>query len=242
MSIELIEEGGAEMKLKHNIALLMIISIFLLAVIGITELPFNQPQNMKVDQRQLPTFTDANNVEIIWDVSGSMWGKVEKNKKYLRAKKALKDIVMMIPDHVNIGLRTFGKGEDSDRSTNLVVNIATNNKSTLLAKINNLKPAGKSPIGKALSQAGVDLINLDGNNHILLVTDGRDTGNIVPSRVADRLSKNGIYIHVLKIGAVGNQQRAVLKSIARLGGGRYFTYSERHAVVPTMNLVESTDN
>lgn len=75
-----------------------------------------------------------------------------------------------------------------------------------------------------------------------MVTDGRDTGNIVPSRVADRLSKNGIYIHVLKIGAVGNQQRAVLKSIARLGGGRYFTYSERHAVVPTMNLVESTDN
>ncbi|MBM7624498.1 vWA domain-containing protein [Sporohalobacter salinus] len=227
------------MKLKHNVTLLTIILIFLLAIIGITELPFNQSREIKVDQRQLPTFINASNVEIIWDVSGSMWGEVKKNRKYLRAKEVLTGVVESIPSHVNIGLRIFGTEEFSDSSTSLAVNVSQNNKSSLLEKINNLKPAGKSPIGKALSQAGIDLINLNGNNHILLVTDGRDTGNIVPNRVARRLHKNGIYVHVLQIGKANDKEKEVLKSVANLGGGKYFTYSDRHAVVSTMNLVNN---
>lgn len=226
------------MRIKYNMVLLVIVAFLLIAIIGITGLPDEQSREMKVNKEQLPAFVDANNVEIVWDVSGSMWGKVAKNRKYLRARQVLREIVSSIPDNVKVGLRVFGINDSQDEVTKLAVKVAKNNKPQLLERIKSLKPAGESPIGKALLKARDDLKGLKGNNHILLVTDGKDTGNIMPGKIAKQLYNQGIQIHVLQVGSSKEVTKIKLKSIAKLGGGKYFTYSDRHKVVPTMNLTE----
>lgn len=216
--------------------LLVIILFLLVAIIGIIGLPIDKVQEVKVNKEQLPTFVEAHNVEIVWDVSGSMWGKVAEDRKYLRSKKVLIDIIESIPSNVNVGLRIFGAKNSKHKTTNLNVKATTNNRNKLLEKVKQLNPAGKSPIGKALIEASRDLVNLEGNNHILLVTDGKDTGNIMPGRVANRLRGQGIRVHILYVGNPQEKVEINLKSIAQLGGGKYFVYSEKDKVVPTMNL------
>ncbi len=226
------------MRIKHNMILLVIITCLLVAIVGITNWPEDRTQEVNVNNKQAPIFSEANNIEIIWDVSGSMWGKVDNERKYLRAKKALGDIINTIPTNVSIGLRTIGSQKGSTDLTNLVVDIAKNNKQNLLNNIESLKPTGKSPIGKAMLEASDDLSNLEGNKHILLVTDGKDTGKVMPSKVANQIYNKGIRVHVLQIGINESVVNLKLQSIAQLGGGKYFTYSEKDKVVPTMNLIE----
>lgn len=228
------------MRVKDNMALLGILAVLLVVIIAITGFPLSgdRSQEVKVSKEQPPTFVDANNLEIIWDVSGSMWGEVAKDRKYLRSKKALKNIINSVPDNVNIGLRIFGNNKSQNGVTRLIVSGTKDNRIRLLEKIKNLTPAGKSPIGKALMEVSEDFKNSRGNKHILLVTDGIDTGNIMPEKVVNKLHKQGIKVHVLHVGSQKEQVNMKLKSIAQLGGGKYFTYSERNKVVPTMNLVE----
>jgi len=225
-------------RIKHNMILLVIIACLLIAIVGITNWPADRTQEVNVNNEQTPNFSEANNIEIIWDVSDSMWGKVDNERKYLRAKKALVDIINSIPTNVNIGLRTIGNQKGSNGSTKLVVNITKNNKQNLLDNIESLRPTGKSPIGKAMLEASDDLSNLEGNKHILLVTDGKDTGKVMPSKLANQIYDKGIRVHVLQVGSNENVINLKLQSIAQLGGGKYFTYSEKDKVVPTMNLIE----
>jgi Ca-activated chloride channel family protein len=236
-----VKEGGdsLDMRIRHNITLLIIVVCLLIMIVGITGLPDKQVREMKVNNEQLPKFVDANNIEIIWDVSGSMWGKVADDRKYLRSKKVLVDIINSIPNNVNVGLRVFGNKNSNMEPTQLAIKAGKNNRVKLLEKVRNLKPAGKSPIGKALQEASKDLINLEGNKHVLLLTDGVDTGSVMPEKVSNKLYNENIRVHVLKIGNPEDKLDIKLKSIARLGGGKYFTYFDRNKVIPTMNL--STD-
>ncbi|MGM0471206.1 MAG: vWA domain-containing protein [Bacillota bacterium] len=225
------------MRIKYNLILLVIIAALLLAIVEFVSWPLHRPQDLRVNQDQLATLSEVNNLEIVWDVSGSMWGKLDENRKYTTSQQILNELVIAIPEHVKIGLRVFG-AEKMINHHQLAVNVSTNNQDKLLTQISNLQPAGRSPIGQALSQAGLDLIDLEGNNHILLVTDGKDTGNLNPVRVASRLCRNGVQVHILYVGKLAVTEEKLLQEVAEAGGGKYFTYSNHQVVVPTMNLID----
>ncbi|GAB6098412.1 hypothetical protein JCM16358_02910 [Halanaerocella petrolearia] len=232
------------MRLKQNITLIFLITCLISFIIGVdaldilsfpttkTSLPGKE---IKVIKPQLP-IQQQDNVEIIWDVSGSMWAKVDNSNKLSISRKVIKTIVNQLPHKVKLGIRVFGSKIDKNNQSVLAIPLGRNNHKELLGLVNQVIPAGKSPIGLNLLQAKEDLISLEGTKHIILVTDGRDTGKIMPSQVINKLSRNQIKTHIIHVGRIDKIEQLKLKSLARLGHGRYFTYFESQEVIPTINL------
>ncbi|TDX51676.1 vWA domain-containing protein [Orenia marismortui] len=231
------------MRLKQNLTLVILIIILLSAIFSINTLNIiTIPTNKKVDKEikvntnQRPLKYNKINVEIIWDLSGSMWGEIEEKNKINTSKKILNRIINDFPKEINIGLRVFGSKESNREGSYLAIPIKTNTKKDILNFIDQVKPLGKSPIALNLSYAGEDLKYLQGKKHILLITDGKDTGNIMPSKVINRLSKLGIKTHIIQVGKIDKYNQLKLKELSKLGNGKYFTYFEEEEIVPTINL------
>ncbi|WP_018248485.1 vWA domain-containing protein [Orenia marismortui] len=231
------------MRLKQNLTLVILIIILLSAIFSINTLniitiPTNKKINkeIKVNSNQNPLEYNRINVEIIWDLSGSMWGEIEEKNKINTSKKILNRIINDFPKEINIGLRVFGSKESNREGSYLAIPIKTNTKKDILNFIDQVKPLGKSPIALNLSYAGEDLKYLQGKKHILLITDGKDTGNIMPSKVINRLSKLGIKTHIIQVGKIDKYNQLKLKELSKLGNGKYFTYFEEEEIVPTINL------
>jgi Ca-activated chloride channel family protein len=234
------------MRVKQNLTLVVLILILLSAIFGINTLniisiPTSQEgesigREIKVSSSQNQQNDNIINIEIVWDASDSMWGDIEEVNKINHSKKIIRRIIKDIPKNINLGLRVFGNEGSSDEESLLIVPLSQDNKENTLKAINQVKPSGKSPIGINISLAGKDLVNLPGEKHILLVTDGRDTGNIMPNKIVSELREKGIKTHIVQVGEITKVSQLQLKELSRLGGGKYFTYFEEEEVIPTMNL------
>jgi len=233
------------MRVRQNFTLVILILILLSAIFGINTLNIisiptskanvSASREIKVSTSQSPE-NNKINVEIVWDASGSMWGEIEEGNKISQSKKIIRRVIKDIPDNINLGLRVFGNKGSIDKESLLIAPLSQDNKENTLKAINKIQPSGKSPIGINLSLAGQDLINLPGEKHILLVTDGRDTGNIMPNEIVDQLRKKGIKTHIIQVGEITHISQLQLKELAQLGGGKYFTYFEEEEVIPTLSL------
>ncbi|PRX34883.1 Ca-activated chloride channel family protein [Orenia metallireducens] len=233
------------MRAKQNLTLVALILILLSAIFGINTLniisiPASKEgsaigREIKVNTVQAPQ-NNKINIEIVWDASGSMWGKIEKVNKISQSKQIIRRVIKDIPENINLGLRVFGNKGSIDKASLLIVPLSENNKEITLKAIDQIKPSGKSPIGINLLLAGKDLISLPGEKHILLVTDGKDTGDIMPNKIVSELRKKGIKTHIIQVGEITHISQLQLQELAKLGDGKYFTYFEEEEVVPTMNL------
>ncbi|GAB6138600.1 vWA domain-containing protein [Halanaerobaculum tunisiense] len=233
------------MRLKQNITLITLVICLLGLLVGINNLDilsFSAVQDksargeeIKVDNSSSPT-QHQDNIEIIWDVSNSMWATVDKQHKISLSKEILHTIVNQLPKQVNLGLRVFGSKQHQDNKSLLAIPLATNNRLKITSFINRVTPAGKSPIGLNLLQAKKDLVATDGRKHIILVTDGQDTGRIMPNNIIQEIKQLGIKTHVIHVGEIKQQKQLQLKSLAKLGDGKYFTYFEAKQIVPTLNF------
>ncbi|MFO7819833.1 MAG: VWA domain-containing protein [Halanaerobacter sp.] len=231
------------MRLKQNLTLGILIILLISSILTINMLnilSFSKHDNpeigreIKVNNQNL-NFKEDSAVEIIWDLSGSMWGQIDNKSKVTIAKEILRDICERLPTSISLGLRIFGSKGNNNNSF-LVLKPQKNNNRQLLDYLNEVTPAGKSPIGTNLLLAKKDLINFAGKKHILLITDGKDTGKVMPTKIVKKLSKDGIKTHVVHVGKITKINQLQLKTLAQLGNGRYFTYFEEKQVVPTINL------
>lgn len=172
------------------------------------------------------------NVEMIVDVSGSMWGQIQGVNKIINSKGVLKVLLRDLPQNVKLGLRTFGGKEE----THLRIPLGSNNRLEMEEIIQSLRPSGKSPIGYALDQAGKDLVNLEGKKYIILISDGIDNGEIDPVKKVQDLRSKGIITHVVYIKDVKSTGEEKLRKISEAGGGHFFSIDEKDLVVPTLTL------
>ncbi|MGM0501440.1 MAG: vWA domain-containing protein [Bacillota bacterium] len=232
------------MRLKQNLILggliiVLISGIFLINMFNILSISKeDNPEfgrEIKVNNAKLDIKEDSV-LEIIWDVSGSMWGQVDKKNKITIAKEVVKQICSQLPNNVYLGLRIFGVTDKPKSNSFLVLEPAQNNNQKILDYVNKIKPAGKSPIAVNLLLAEKDLLKFNGSKHILLITDGKDTGELMPSRIIKKMSKKNIKTHIIHIDNINKVNQLQLKNLAELGNGNYFTYFEKKQVVPTINL------
>ncbi len=176
-------------------------------------------------------------LELIWDASGSMWGREEGIEKILRSKDILKTITEKAPDDINIGLRIFGARKTGDINDSfLAVPVEKDNKKIIENFIANVRPLGKSPIGFSLQKAKEDLLNLPGKKFIILISDCIDNGHIPPESVIDDLKKGGISLHIVYIGDLADVElKNKLKEVAESTGGGFFNYKQDKEVVSVLN-------
>ena len=224
---------------RKNLKLLILLLALLIITKGLFDssffsnflLPVVGDENLTTEIYQASSEQEIN-VEMIVDVSGSMWGQIQGVNKIINSKGVLKVLLRDLPQTIKLGLRTFGGNEE----THLRIPLGSNNRNEMEKIIKSLRPSGKSPIGYALDQAGKDLNNLQGKKYIILISDGIDNGEIDPVTKVKELRSKGIITHVVYIKDAKSAGEDKLRKISEAGGGHFFSINEKELVVPTLTL------
>jgi Mg-chelatase subunit ChlD len=183
------------------------------------------------------------NILFIVDGSRSMIEKLDgATQRIDAAKMVLQRALNRIPTDVNLGLRVFGQGYENHKrsmfaltgaslfseceNTALWVPIERSNRRAILEKVRQIKPYGMTPLAESIRQAAQrDFRGLDGDNVIILITDGADTCGGDPCKEIAQLPLYGIKIKVDVVGLDLHQDPAArrqLDCIAKTSGGKYY--------------------
>jgi len=187
------------------------------------------PDAFDVTAGSLPATSSAGRLDVIIDVSNSMWGQIGGRPKIALAREALQGALRDLPPDVAIGLRAYGHRvnvEDKEAGcadTERLLVPAAGNGPTIIDLVNGLTPRGQTPIAKSLQEAGADLREEGGVGTVLLVSDGVESCGGDPVAVASDLRASGldIVLHTVGLG-VTNEDAEALAALATAGGGQYF--------------------
>lgn len=165
------------------------------------------------------------NLEIVWDASESMWGRVDGVEKIIKSREVLKNIVDGVPAETKLSLRIFGGKNNENESQKIIVVSNSSTRQDLLQHVSAIKPRGKSPIGSTVLAAEENLRQENKkNNHIVLVTDGNENGEVPLSKAADELKKNNAILHIIHVGKLDSSIAKKLQDYTKTTGGKYYNY------------------
>ncbi len=167
-------------------------------------------------------------LQVILDVSNSMWGQVDGQVKMELAREALTGALGDVPPFLPVGMRAYGHRVGYDdreagcRDTELLIAPEPGSAERILAHAAALQPRGQTPLALSLRAAADDLSD-GGGGVLLLISDGIESCGGDPVAVAEELRASGtpIMIHAVGLG-VDAQAADALSSLANAGGGDYF--------------------
>ena len=176
-----------------------------------------------------PTSSSAERLDVIIDVSNSMWGQIGGRPKIVIAREALQGALRDLPLDVAVGLRAYGHRvnvEDKEAGcadTERLLVPAAGNGPAIVDLANRLTPRGQTPITRSLQEAAADLQKEGGAGTILLVSDDVESCGGDPVSVASDLRASGldVVLHTVGLG-VTNEDAEILAALATAGGGQYF--------------------
>ncbi|MEQ8822790.1 MAG: VWA domain-containing protein [Filomicrobium sp.] len=154
-----------------------------------------------------PACTD--DAMIVFDASGSMSGMLRtgvRESRIDRVRKALEIVLPQIESHRRLGLIVYGpeydvnyQAEAQCENINLRFSPMPRAAQRIIKEVNELVPAGVTPLTDAITQAAEALNYRDSPAEIVLFTDGQETCGGVPcSRVGELLRQSkALRIHVI---------------------------------------------
>ncbi len=168
-------------------------------------------------------------LEVILDVSNSMWGQIDGRPKIELAREALSGALSDLPSNVAVGLRAYGHRvsvEDKEAGctdTEQLLAPAPGNGPAIIGMAKGLTPRGQTPIARSLQESARDMREQGSGGVILLVSDGVESCGGDPVAVAAELSASGldVVLHTVGLGVIA-EEAAALSALAEAGGGRYF--------------------
>ncbi len=171
----------------------------------------------------------STSLDVIIDVSNSMWGQINGRAKVELAREALAAAMSDLPANVEVGLRAYGHRvgvEDKEAGcvdTEQLLSPEPGNGPIIIDMVNALTPRGQTPIARSLEEAVADLVDAGGTGTILLVSDGVESCGGDPVAVATTLRASGldIILHTVGLG-VTETEADMLTALATAGGGTYF--------------------
>jgi len=203
----------------------------------------------QVDERQKSAVKGT--LQVIFDSSNSMNGRINGVKKIDLAKKALHHLCATLEDSsFEVGLRVFGNDqriplndrERADKDSKLVIPIRSKNAASIREYIPSLVAHGRTPIGYSILQAGRDLQKYkEKNPMILLISDGVESCGGDPLEAIKAVHASGIKVkaHVIGFDLKPDEKKA-LQALAAAGGGKY--YDAKNYVGLLKSLDEFTTN
>ena len=166
----------------------------------------------------------------ILDYSNSMNEYLLEKSKYEMLLESMKYILSRMSDNNKIGLRLYGQrwGStplDACRATSLVVPINSGNIQSISSALSKYKPRGMTPITYSLKQAvQKDFKGLEGEKHIILITDGGENCDESPCKYAMELIKHrqDIKIDVIAFNIDNQADLDQLECVAKVTSGKMY--------------------
>ena len=168
---------------------------------------------------------EGENLVIILDASGSMWGQVEGRHKIAIAKEVMAGLIQALPAGLNTGLVAYGHRRKGDcQDVEELAPLRPLNKENLIKMIEAINPKGKTPITHAIRVTAEGLRELENKTTLVLVSDGKETCEGDPCALINALKDSGIQLVTHVIGFdVTDAEREELQCIADAGDGTYYT-------------------
>ncbi|WP_158644588.1 VWA domain-containing protein [Paracoccus jeotgali] len=135
----------------------------------------------------------AEDVAIVYDASGSMWGQIDGRSKVEIAREVMADLVNGWEDGTNLGLVAYGHRRQGD-CTDIETLIAPGplDKAGFIERVNAIRPVGKTPLSAAVRHAAELLSWRDNPATVVLISDGLETCNADPCALAAELAQQGV--------------------------------------------------
>ncbi|WP_417249519.1 vWA domain-containing protein [Celeribacter sp.] len=165
----------------------------------------------------------ADDVVIVYDGSGSMWGQIDGTSKVEIARDVLADLVQSWDAETNLGLVAYGhrsQGDCTDIET--LITPAPVDRSSFIDTVNTIMPVGKTPISASIQHAADLLAYRDNPATVVLISDGVETCNADPCALSAQLAKQGVKFTAHVVGFdLDDAAQASLSCIADNTGGMF---------------------
>lgn len=212
------------------------LSLLIIAAIPVFAYEVYSPDNFRYPG-------DGENLLFVVDFSNSMSEYLEHKKKTDMVKGVMNRILPQISPETKAGLRVYGHtcnpiAFNACRSSELVVPMEQNNGLNISSALAKLRPRGMTPITYSLKQAvKKDFDGVNGNKHIILLTDGGENCDESPCEYAISLVKTrrDINIDVIAFNVEDSEDLAQLKCTADVTGGRFIEADTNAQLFNSMN-------
>jgi len=176
----------------------------------------------------------AEDVVIVYDASGSMWGQIDGTSKIEIAREVMADLVTGWSDDINLGLVAYGHRSEGDcRDIETLIEPGPLDRANFIKKVNGIQPRGKTPISAAVQHAADLLSYRDNPATVVLISDGLETCQADPCALAGQLAQQGVKFTTHVVGFdLDDKAHASLACIAENTGGVF---------VPAQNAAELKD-
>ena len=175
---------------------------------------------------------------IVFDASGSMsgngWGYGSETAGVVsridKVRAKLAKILPRVTRFRRVGLISYGPGVWDQCNVHLDLKPAANAAAPIMAAINSLIPAGKTPLSAAVAKAAEVLDFRNKPGLIVVVTDGEETCGGSPCDLGKELAQEAVQLTVHIIGMrvkgytwTGEQSVVEAKCLAERNRGLYLT-------------------
>ena len=178
------------------------------------------------------------NMMLVLDASGSMWGQIDGKAKIEIARDAVDQLVTKWKPEDRLGLVAYGhrrKGDCADIETLSLPQ--TLNAAAFAAQVRGLQPKGMTPLSAAVIQAADVLKSSEQKATVILISDGEETCNLDPCQVGKDLEAKGVDFtaHVIGFDVSNPLHQAQLRCLAENTGGQYFNASDADGLAGSLS-------
>lgn len=172
------------------------------------------------------------NVMVILDASGSMWGRVQGKPKISIARDVVDNMLSRWDERRRVGFMTYGHRRSGDCSDiEVLAPVGPLDVAALNARVQTLNPRGKTPISEAVRTAARTLKFEEARSTVILVSDGLETCDADPCALAADLEDAGIDFTAHVVGFdVKREDTTSLECLAERTGGQYFVADSADAL------------
>lgn len=192
------------------------------------------------DEAPPPCTEDA---MIVFDASGSMAGNMYQGIATTRprideVRKALARVLPTATQFRKVGLITYGPGPYRQCNVELDFRPISDAAERVMSVVNELNPAGKTPLTEAVEQAAEVLDFRTEPGVVVVLTDGEETCGGTPCTLGKSLRADGVSLTVHVIGFqlknfmwLGPQSILDVMCLAEKTGGLYITAETQEDLV-----------
>lgn len=178
---------------------------------------------------------------MVFDASGSMWGKLKEGQTKIDvAKKIISGYLKDRDQNTPLGIIAYGHNRKGDCSDiEVIAPLGEKNINALTKTINQIKPKGKTPLTASLELAVKQIPLTAEEADIILITDGLETCDRDPCALAQKIADMGINIRAHVVG-FGLSEKEVdhLSCITKKTGGKLLRPQSGKELADALKQVE----